>query len=203
MPSRRRSTDTVVGLIVHNHLEYPEDEEGVHLSRRPQKTSLIAKETPTKVPVKHADFAFSSDLASKLPEYTRINNHSIELVDANGFIRPSKFPAGAPILFDRESDGSLRLCAEYKSLNNLTIAMLDFNSQNGQNSHDKLNAPGQAGKGMIYPEDLLLADAIMGFHLQRCRHTVCVRGTYSTADNQVDSTLQGEKICDSGPRGLC
>ena len=38
-----------------------------------------------------------------------------------GFIRPSKSPAGAPILFDKKSDGSLRLCVDYRGLNNLTI----------------------------------------------------------------------------------
>ena len=64
-------------------------------------------QAPTKVPVEYADFAFSPDLASKLPEYTEINNYSIELVDANGFIRPSKLLAGAPIFFDQELDGSL------------------------------------------------------------------------------------------------
>ena len=49
----------------------------------------------------------------------------------------------------------------------------DFDSQYGGDSHDKFNAPGQAGKGLILPEDLLLADASMVFHLQQCRHTVC------------------------------
>ena len=38
-----------------------------------------------------------------------------------GFIRPSKSPAGAPILFDKKPDGSLRLCVDYRGLNNLTI----------------------------------------------------------------------------------
>ena len=85
---------------------------------------------------------FSPDLASKLPEHTGINDHAIELVDgcqqppygpiyslgpveletlkayietnlANGFIKPSKSSAGAPILFDRKSDGSLQLCINY------------------------------------------------------------------------------------------
>ena len=45
----------------------------------------------------------------------------IETNLANGFIRPSKSPAGAPILFVRKSDGSLRLCVNYRGLNNLTI----------------------------------------------------------------------------------
>ncbi len=40
---------------------------------------------------------------------------------ASGFISPSKSPAGAPILFDKKPDGSLRLCVDYQGLNNLTI----------------------------------------------------------------------------------
>ena len=83
----------------------------VHPSRRPQIASLIAEEAPTKVLIEYADFVdvFSSDLASKLPDYTGINDHSIELIKANGFIRPSKLPASAPIFFDQKWDGSLRL----------------------------------------------------------------------------------------------
>ena len=55
----------------------------VHPSRRPQLSSLIAKEASTKIPNKYANFVdvFSPDLASKLPEYTGINNHAIKLVD--------------------------------------------------------------------------------------------------------------------------
>ncbi len=112
---------------------------------------LKADEAPTEVPSEYADFAdvFSPKLAAELPEHTGINDHAIELVDdrqppygpiyslgqveletlktyiennlANGFIRPSKSPAGAPILFDKKPDGSLRLCVDYRGLNNLTI----------------------------------------------------------------------------------
>ena len=121
---------------------------------RPQISSLIAKEAPTKIPNKYVDFAdvFSPNLASKLPKHIGINNHAIKLVDyqqptykpiyglesveletlktyiktnlANGFIRLSNSPTGAPILFNRKSDGSLRLCINYQSLNNLTIKNL-------------------------------------------------------------------------------
>ena len=45
----------------------------------------------------------------------------IETNLANEFIKPSKLPAGAPILFDQKSDSSLRLCVNYRGLNNLTI----------------------------------------------------------------------------------
>ena len=123
----------------------------VHSSRRSQISSLIVKEAPRKVFAEYSDFAdvFSLDLASKLPEHTEINDHIIKLVDsqqppygpiyslglveleilkayietnlANEFIRPFKSPAGALILFDQKSDSSLRLCVNYRSLNNLTI----------------------------------------------------------------------------------
>jgi len=47
-----------------------------------------------------------------------------EWLDENlskGFIRASSSPAGAPILFVKKSDGSLRLCVDYRGLNEGTI----------------------------------------------------------------------------------
>jgi len=38
-----------------------------------------------------------------------------------GFIQPSTSPAGAPILFVKKKDGGLRLCVDYRGLNNVTI----------------------------------------------------------------------------------
>ena len=126
-------------------------EPNVYPSCRPQVSGLIAEETPTKIPAKYSDFedVISPDLASELPEHTGINNHAIKLINgqqppygsiyslkpmeletlkayietnlANGFIGPSKFSAGLPILFNQKSDGPLRLCVNYRGLNNLTI----------------------------------------------------------------------------------
>ena len=40
---------------------------------------------------------------------------------ANNFIRPSKFPAGTSILFDKKPDKSLHLCINYWDLNSIII----------------------------------------------------------------------------------
>ena len=93
---------------------------------------------------------FSLDLVSELHEHNGINDYTIKLVDgcqqppygpiyslelveletlkayietnlANGFIGPSKSPTGAPILFDRKSNGFFQLCVAYQGLNNLMI----------------------------------------------------------------------------------
>ena len=45
----------------------------------------------------------------------------LEELLSNGFIRPSISPWGAPSLFVKKKDGSLRLCIVYRQLNRVTI----------------------------------------------------------------------------------
>src|SRR6266581_6374198 len=40
---------------------------------------------------------------------------------ANGRIRPSKSPTGAPVFFVKKKDGSLRLVQDYRKLNEVTV----------------------------------------------------------------------------------
>ena len=123
----------------------------VHSKKQAQVGALLFDKAPTKVPVEYSDYSnvFSAENAAELPENIEMNEHAIDLEEgkqlpfgpiyslgpveletlktyiktnlANGFIRPSKSPAGAPILFDRKPDGSLRLCVDYWGLNNITI----------------------------------------------------------------------------------
>jgi hypothetical protein len=45
----------------------------------------------------------------------------IEELESAGFIRPSKSPYGAPILFVKKKSGEMRMCMDYRALNDITI----------------------------------------------------------------------------------
>lgn len=53
-------------------------------------------------------------------EMQELKKQLAELMEA-GFIRPSKSPYGAPVLFVKKKDGSMRMCVDYRALNNITI----------------------------------------------------------------------------------
>ncbi|PON36292.1 hypothetical protein PanWU01x14_329880 [Parasponia andersonii] len=54
------------------------------------------------------------------PELVKLRKQLKELLHA-GFIRPSKAPFGAPVLFHKKKDGSLRMCIDYQTLNKVTV----------------------------------------------------------------------------------
>ena len=135
-------------LVVHLTALNVDLDNEVHPSKKAQIAYFTADEIFTKVLNEYADFAdvFFPKLAVELPKYMEINDYAIELIDdcqppygfiyslgpveleilkayiknnlANGFIKPFKFLAGAPIFFDKKPDGSLRLYVDYRDLNN-------------------------------------------------------------------------------------
>jgi hypothetical protein len=54
---------------------------------------------------------------SELEELQKYLKDNLE----KGFIRRSTSPAGAPVLFVKKKDGSLRLCVDYRKLNDISI----------------------------------------------------------------------------------
>ena len=116
-----------------------------------QVGALLFHKASTKVMAEYFDYSnvFSAENAAELPENTGMNEYAIELEKdkhllfgpiyslslveletlktyiktnlANSFIRPSKSPAGAPILFNQKPDKSLRLYVNYWGINNIII----------------------------------------------------------------------------------
>src|SRR5205823_11135665 len=85
-----------------------------------------AEQLPDHGPQDH-----SIDTGDQAPQFLPIYNLSEERLGIlkhylaehlrKGWIRPSKSPAGAPILFVPKPDGTLRLCVDYRALNNITV----------------------------------------------------------------------------------
>ncbi|XP_056688342.1 uncharacterized protein [Spinacia oleracea] len=91
---------------------------------------VFPEEIPGMPPQREIDFNIDlipgSAPVSKAPyrmapaELQELKKQLDELLD-KGYIRPSVSPWGAPVLFVRKKDGSLRLCIDYRELNKITI----------------------------------------------------------------------------------
>jgi len=69
---------------------------------------------PGTGPIAKRPYRMATDELKELKEQLR------ELQE-KGYIRPSSSPWGSPVLFIRKKDGSLRMCIDYRTLNEVTI----------------------------------------------------------------------------------
>jgi hypothetical protein len=69
---------------------------------------------PGSTPISKAPYRMS------LPELTELKIQLQELLDKE-YIRPSVSPWGAPVLFVKKKDKTLRLCIDYRQLNKMTV----------------------------------------------------------------------------------
>ena len=90
---------------------FPEDLPGIPIDREIEfSIDVLPEISPIlKVPYRMA-----------LTELKELNEQLQELLD-KGFIRPSASLWGAPVLFEKKNDGTMRLCIDYHELNRVTM----------------------------------------------------------------------------------
>ena len=92
-----------------------------------ENKDVMQEDMPKKLPPRHeVDRMIELEVGAKPPalapyrmappELEELRKQLKELLEA-GHIRPSKAPYGAPVLFQKKKDWSMRLCIDYRALN--------------------------------------------------------------------------------------
>ena len=93
-----------------------------------------------------------------------------------GFIRPSASPWGSPVLFVAKKDGTIRLCIDYRSLNEVTIKnkyplpkIEDlFDQLNGAKVFSKIDLKSGYYQLKIRPQDIPKTAFVTRYGLYEC-----------------------------------
>ncbi|KAA0064121.1 pol protein [Cucumis melo var. makuwa] len=98
--------------VVRDYLDvFPEELPGLPPHR---EIEFAIELEPGTVPISRAPYRMAP------AELKELKVQLQELLD-KGFIRPSVLPWGAPVLFVKKKDGSMRLCIDYKELSKVTV----------------------------------------------------------------------------------
>ncbi|GJR33539.1 putative nucleotidyltransferase, ribonuclease H [Tanacetum coccineum] len=113
--------------VMDTSLESPNIE---NLSVVREFTDVFLDELPGLPPAREIEFGIELILGAEPISKAPYRMAPVELKDLkeqlqemleNGFIRPSVLAWGAPVLFVKKKDGSMRLCIDYRELNRITI----------------------------------------------------------------------------------
>ena len=112
LDSKRGQVDVEKIPIVREFPDvFPEELPGIPLDR---EVDLAIEIVPGTVPMSRAPYRMAPT------ELKELKSQLQELLD-KGFIRPSVSPWGAPVLFVKKKDGTLRMCIDYRQINKVTV----------------------------------------------------------------------------------
>ena len=112
LDSKRSQVDVEKIPVVREFPDvFPEELPGIPHER---EVDLAIEIVPGTVPMSRAPYRMAPT------ELKELKSQLQELLD-KGFIRPSVSPWGAPILFVKKKDGTLRMCINYRQINKVTV----------------------------------------------------------------------------------
>ena len=110
--SKKGKVDVEKIPIVREFLDvFPKELPGIPLKR---EVDLSIEIVPGIAPVSRAPYRMAP------VELKELKVQLQELLD-KGFVRPSVSPWGAPVLFVKNKDGTLRICIDYRQINKVTV----------------------------------------------------------------------------------